>query len=81
MATVKFTKNEMNRLQKKGVQLRKYLPTLQLKKMLLQAEVNKAREHVTRAERLYKEEILTFETSTELLSESSINEYKKRDRH
>ena len=77
MATVKFTKNEMNRLQKKRTQLKKYLPTLQLKKMLLQAEVNKARENVTRAERLYKEEILTFETSTELLSESSVMSIKK----
>ena len=72
MATVKFTKNEMNRLQKKLVQLKKYLPTLQLKKMLLQAEVNKAKEEVARSYRLYKEEMLTFETSVKLLSDPSV---------
>jgi V/A-type H+-transporting ATPase subunit D len=73
---VKFTKNEMTRLQKKLVQLKKYLPTLQLKKMLLQAEVNRAKEEVERAYRLYNEEILTFETSVKLLSDPSIEDIK-----
>lgn len=78
--TVKFTKNEINRLQKKLLQLKKYLPTLQLKKMLLQAEVNKAKEEIVRNERLYKEEILTFETSVRLLSDPSAIEIKKQVR-
>ena len=77
MATVKFTKNEMNRLQKKHIQLQKYLPTLQLKKMLLQAEVNKAKEEIARNKRLYKEEIITFETSVKLLSDPSVKYIKK----
>lgn len=78
MATVKFTKNEMNRLQKKHIQLQKYLPTLQLKKMLLQAEVNKVKEEIARNLRLYKEEIITFETSVKLLSDPSVK-YIKRE--
>ena len=78
MAQIKFTKNEMGRLSKKLVQLRKYLPTLQLKKMLLQAEVNKAKEEIARYHRVYKEEIITFETSMKLLSDPSVK-YLKRD--
>jgi V/A-type H+-transporting ATPase subunit D len=74
---VKFTKNEMNRVQKKLLQLKKYLPTLQLKKMLLQTEVNKAKEEVDRSYRLYKEEMLTFETSVKLLSDPSVQYIEK----
>jgi len=44
--------------------------------MLLQAEVNKAKEEIARNHRLYKEEILTFETSVKLLSDPSINEIR-----
>ncbi|MCH9621576.1 MAG: V-type ATP synthase subunit D [Chlamydiia bacterium] len=44
--------------------------------MLLQAEVNKAKDEITRNFRLYKEEILTFETSVKLLSDPSIDEIK-----
>ena len=75
---MKFTKNEMGRLSKKLIQLRKYLPTLQLKKMLLQAEVNKAAEEISRYHRMYKEEIITFETSVKLLSDPSVK-YLKND--
>jgi V/A-type H+/Na+-transporting ATPase subunit D len=75
---VKFTKNEINRLQKKLIQLNKYLPTLQLKKMLLQAEVNKAKDEIAKNFRLYKEEILTFETSVKLLSDASIADIKEK---
>lgn len=39
MSRVKCTKNELRKQQQKLVQLRKYLPTLQLKKALLQVEV------------------------------------------
>ena len=87
MATVKFTKNEMNRLQKKLIQLKKYFPTLKLKKMLLQAEVNKAREEVSRNKKIYKQDLMIFETSIKLLSDSSIEEigeevlYDKKEIH
>ena len=72
MATVKCTKNEMHRLQKKLVQLKRYLPTLQLKKMLLQGEVNKAKEEIERNTCRYNEEVLALETSIKLLSDPSV---------
>lgn len=78
MATVKCTKSEMSRLQKKLQQLKKYLPTLHLKKMLLQAEVNKAKEEIAQYSKLYKEEILMFETSMKLLSDPSVTYIKNR---
>ncbi len=43
MADFKLTKNELRAQQKRLAQLEKYLPTLQLKKAMLQAEVQKAR--------------------------------------
>lgn len=43
MAEIKLTKNELREQQKKLEQLQKYLPVLQLKKMLLQEEVAGAR--------------------------------------
>ena len=42
MAEVKFTKTELRSQQLKLDRLRKYLPTLQLKKAMLQMEVNLA---------------------------------------
>jgi V/A-type H+/Na+-transporting ATPase subunit D len=42
MAEIKFTKTELRAQQLKLDRLRKYLPTLQLKKALLQVEVNQA---------------------------------------
>lgn len=46
MAEVKFTKTELRSQQLKLDRLRKYLPTLQLKKALLQAEVNQAQNEI-----------------------------------
>ena len=43
---VKLTKNELRAQQTKLAQLKKYLPTLQLKKALLQAEVNEVRSQI-----------------------------------
>lgn len=56
MAQVKCTKIELVRLRKKLSLFRKYLPTLQLKKMLLQLEVNKAREELCRFQEVYQGE-------------------------
>lgn len=44
MAEIKLTKNELRAQQKRLAQLRKYLPTLQLKKALLQVEIHEARQ-------------------------------------
>jgi V/A-type H+-transporting ATPase subunit D len=40
---IKYTKNELRNQQDRLTQLKRYLPTLQLKKSLLQAEINQAR--------------------------------------
>lgn len=47
MPEIKFTKNELRAQQQRLAQLRKYLPTLQLKKALLQLEVHEARLQIT----------------------------------
>lgn len=46
MAEVKLTKNELRLQQCRLQQLQKYLPTLQLKKAMLQAEVQAARQEI-----------------------------------
>lgn len=57
MATIKLTKNELRIQQNKLTQLAKYLPTLQLKKALLQAEVQEARHEIEKLEEeLYEKE-------------------------
>lgn len=50
MAEVKLTKNELRNQQVHLTQLEKYLPTLQLKKAMLQAEVNEVRHEIERLE-------------------------------
>ncbi len=50
MAEVKLTKNELRNQQVHLAQLEKYLPTLQLKKAMLQAEVNEVRHEIQRLE-------------------------------
>ena len=51
MVDVKLTKNELRNQQVHLAQLEKYLPTLQLKKAMLQAEVNEVRHEIHRLER------------------------------
>lgn len=46
MAEIKLTKNELRMQQRKLSQLEKYLPTLQLKKAMLQVEVNEVRAQI-----------------------------------
>ena len=50
MAEVKLTKNELRNQQTHLAQLEKYLPTLQLKKAMLQAEVQVVRQEIQRLE-------------------------------
>lgn len=47
MSTVKLTKTELRLQQLRLAELKKYLPTLQLKKSMLQTEVNEARAEVS----------------------------------
>lgn len=51
MAEVKLTKNELRNQQMHLAQLEKYLPTLQLKKAMLQSVVNEVRQEIQRLER------------------------------
>lgn len=50
MAEIKLTKNELRNQQMHLAQLEKYLPTLQLKKAMLQAEMNEVRQEIHRLE-------------------------------
>lgn len=53
MAEIKLTKNELRTQQNLLGQLKKYLPTLQLKKAMLQAEVSEARTEIEACEEAY----------------------------
>lgn len=55
MAEVKLTKNELRDQQMRLAQLEKYLPTLQLKKAMLQAEVQEVRVEIARLEKIQHE--------------------------
>lgn len=87
MADVKLTKNELRSQQVRLGQLERYLPTLQLKKAMLQSEVNEARIEILRLEDLFHEVRLTVSHSSGLLSErvgldlrraAEVKEIKKR---
>ena len=56
MAEIKLTKNELRNQQLRLAQLQKYLPTLQLKKAMLQLEVQEARQEIAREEKKYQQE-------------------------
>lgn len=72
MPELKLTKNELRAQQKKLGQLEKYLPTLQLKKAMLQAEVGKARQEIQQLTQDFEEVRLRVETSSALLSRKTI---------
>ncbi len=86
MAEIKLTKNELRSQQTKLSQLEKYLPTLQLKKAMLQIEVNDARIEIVKLEedyeRLYGEmknyaALLTENISIDLRNAAKVIEVKK----
>jgi V/A-type H+-transporting ATPase subunit D len=54
MATLKLTKNQLKEETTRLSRLQKYLPTLQLKKAMLQSEVEKAREEYVHYERAFQ---------------------------
>lgn len=71
MPEVKLTKNELRLQQGRLGQLEKYLPTLQLKKALLQAEVNEARQEIAACEKVYAQSYAVIEEHGALLSGQS----------
>lgn len=68
MADVKLTKNELRDQQIQLAQLEKYLPTLQLKKAMLQAEVNEVRHEIERLEQEMKTKRQQVDLFSSLLS-------------
>ena len=56
MAQVRLTKNELRSQQHKQTQLERYLPTLQLKKAMLQTEVSQIEQEIDQLEDRYQEQ-------------------------
>ena len=87
MAQIKLTKNELRDQQLRLNQLEKYLPTLQLKKAMLQVEVNNAIYEIEGFRKAYKDEkekneifqsLLTDPEARPLFEGTTILEVKKR---
>jgi len=87
MAEIKLTKNELRAQQNRLILLLKYLPTLQLKKALLELEVGEARAEIAKVEGEYDAEkqitddfaaVLTDRLSFPIDAAVSILEVKKR---
>lgn len=87
MAEVKFTKTELRIQQLKLDRLRKYLPTLQLKKAMLQMEVNQAQSEIevlitqftASQEKVGKySALLTERRATDLFSAVKVREVERR---
>lgn len=68
MAEIKLTKNELRNQQMLLGQLEKYLPTLQLKKAMLQAEVQETRHEIERQDKLLQQQRAKAEEFSGLLS-------------
>lgn len=69
MTQIKLTKNELRDQQFKLSQLQKYLPTLQLKKAMLQTEVNSALYEIENLTRAYMDEKAENEVYQSLLTD------------
>lgn len=69
MAEIKLTKNELRTQQLKLIQLQKYLPTLQLKKALLQIEVDNAKAEMEVLEKEFQKAYLALEAISPLFTE------------
>lgn len=77
MAEIKFTKNELRDQQTRLAQLERYLPTLQLKKAMLQAEVHEARLEIDRLQKKFDEKRQYVESYSALLAtKTTINPLK-----
>lgn len=74
MAEIKLTKNELRTQQTRLLALQKYLPTLQLKKAMLQSEVQEARLAFTEREKEYETACAKVQTFDALIKMSvSVN--------
>jgi len=86
MALIKFTKSELRSQQLRLTQLNRYLPTLQLKKAMLQSEVMAAQQEIDELTLSYLEEkkaveyfkaLFCFDAAAELVEFLSILEVRK----
>jgi len=68
VSEIKLTKNELRSQQQRLGQLERYLPTLQLKKAMLQAEVNESRLEIERQKKAVEVSEQAIERFTSLLS-------------
>jgi len=69
MAQIKYTKIELAKYNKKKALSQRYLPTLQLKKMLLQLEVHKARAEVKENQEEYEKRFTLVSEHAALLTD------------
>lgn len=72
MAEIKFTKNELRNQQVKLGQLLKYLPTLQLKKAMLQAQANEVRAEILILQSAYEEQHKAVQHYSPLLLQHAV---------
>jgi len=72
VSEIKLTKNGLRDQEKRLAQLNRYLPTLKLKKAMLQLEVNEARQEIQLLEDKYEREMKTAEEYCTLLTEKTV---------
>ncbi len=77
MAEIKLTKNELRAQQNHLGQLQKYLPTLQLKKAMLQLEVNESRVEIAQLEAKFEENYSWVRSFSDILSVTTVVDYRK----
>ena len=75
MAQIKLTKTELRLQQIKLGQLLKYLPTLQLKKAMLQVEITQAQVEIDHLSKIFRVEEAKIEKYSALFSERSVSSF------
>jgi V/A-type H+-transporting ATPase subunit D len=75
MSQVKLTKNELRLQQLKLKQLTQYLPTLQLKKAMLQQEVNLILQEIAEAQAIFENEKDRVYPTAEMLTENGMRQF------
>jgi V/A-type H+-transporting ATPase subunit D len=76
VAEIKLTKNELRAQQTRLSQLHKYLPTLQLKKAMLQSQVSEARAEIAEREEVFKKIQEKVDSYSGLLAENAAVNWK-----
>ncbi|NGX57810.1 MAG: V-type ATP synthase subunit D [Chlamydiae bacterium] len=72
MSDVKLTKNGLRDQERRLAQLDRYLPTLKLKKAMLQVEVNEARQEILLLQQKYDKELDVAQGYCTLLTEKTV---------